>query len=131
MKHTPGPWKIITEEHVAGTEYFIRSTAHDQSICIIKSYEYIVEHMGQDGKELGENAEANAKLIAAAPENTECNIFWANKIDEILKVFRRYQNPNTEPQQHEALQQLIELLDNSELKKKIIESQAAIKKATS
>lgn len=63
-RHTPGPWKAIPEPlfngmHVAGRGPCIRA-GH---LCIAK-----VDRISASGRKRCEEGEANARLIAAAPE---------------------------------------------------------------
>jgi hypothetical protein len=56
MKHTPGPWKVIKNPNI----HKIHFGMIDSEKCSIGSVSYETE-----------NAEANAKLIAAAPDLLE------------------------------------------------------------
>lgn len=58
MKHTPGPWMVMDGTYSFGTEL---------GVCEVET-EYFVAGIVADIPELKEQAEANARLIAAAPE---------------------------------------------------------------
>lgn len=53
-KHTPGPWEIIHTEKNPGKVDQIHVGKPDYTVCRVMAY--------------GENAMANARLIAAAPD---------------------------------------------------------------
>ena len=57
-KHTPGPWEVLVKERVgAPTVYIVRDRNADELIRLSDKY--------------FSNADANARLIAAAPELLE------------------------------------------------------------
>ena len=65
-KHTPGPWQVM------GGERLVWVSAHlagPSDICDL--YHYSAKAPENDGFVLKENAEANAHLIAAAPDLLE------------------------------------------------------------
>ena len=61
MEHTPGPWRILESEWNGADHYIISGYGADTS-CICKMTE--------------DNEEANAQLIAAAPELLEACEEW-------------------------------------------------------
>lgn len=71
-KHTPGPWTLMPLAGKDGMRYVWREAPYPGGECIARVSAAITS---QDEKTLGypwcdrqENAEANARLIAAAPE---------------------------------------------------------------
>ncbi len=73
MPHTPGEWTVFTEE-----AYWPGIDTPKQSIIVFG--EYGDSDLGVQG-ETKEEAYANARLIAAAPNLLESLIALANKID--------------------------------------------------
>ena len=63
MTHTPGPWKTIIE-----AEGFAGSTTGKDFGIIDSDYNIIAEAFHQLDDDLFADAEANARLIAAAPD---------------------------------------------------------------
>lgn len=77
-KHTPGGWKVVPEEFTEDGRYFAPEIASDSdgtrgvSICTIR--------IGIEG------ADANARLIAAAPELLEALIECADRLERCAKA---------------------------------------------
>ena len=71
MKHTPGPWKI---EIIDNTEFSIEPM----------NYLLIVSGAREEG--FTEEEEANAKLIAAAPEQHQALLDVEKEIQMLLKI---------------------------------------------
>ena len=70
MKHTPGPWKVREPDHfVDGLAHMVVSE-HPQ-----EGYWHIAEMGAHNGRA---ESEANARLIAAAPEMLEALIVLLN-----------------------------------------------------
>jgi len=62
MSHTPGPWHAIIDNE-GDVTYVTADSANDRDICDFY-------HVSREGSQTypKENAEANARLVAAAPE---------------------------------------------------------------
>ena len=66
MSHTPGPWKLVTREHVHA---IVPKFGHDVTWVPTKGHK---EHGSIAGRERSDDELlANAKLIAAAPDLLE------------------------------------------------------------
>jgi hypothetical protein len=74
MAHTPAPWKIDFVEHLGCTSYMLNET---------------------QGGEFGEEAEANARLIEAAPDLLAAAAQAWNLLDSVAFV--------SEPGDHDAV----------------------------
>lgn len=73
MEHTPGPWKYVPHDTLPGGTIVAPNNRHDDGLS------EIVAHL------LYKNCEANAQLIAAAPELLEA----AKHAEEQLAFIRR------------------------------------------
>lgn len=77
-KHTPGPWKVNADEY--GNVLGVRAT-NDATICQIN---WMIRKRG------GLQAEANARLIAAAPEMLEA-LRLVMSDDRLMNAMKREQ----------------------------------------
>ena len=78
MKHTPEPWKVdtITEEQ----DYLIVNDTGLKSICLVHNH----SNTASDPEEAEREAEANARLIVAAPDLLEGARFAVKAIRDAI-----------------------------------------------
>lgn len=122
-KFTPGPW-FQMGSHLNDEVVYV-ATGDQKYIATI--------HNMRDGKDNPEKiieSEANAKLISAAPENTESNIYLTRLVLNCITVLQRHILPDGGLSDAAAMSQLYGLLDNQEIVNRLKLSEAAIKKAT-
>jgi len=83
-KHTPGPWKVDTQERSDGDAIAVFPSIGGVCICevVARSGE------GRSNPIIQETAEANARLIAAAPELLEALKGCAAMLAECAKQHR-------------------------------------------
>lgn len=74
LKHTPGLWKVIGEN-----KNIVKAEERDGEKWKIL---YIFGRPWSDNKQLQEESQANARLIAAAPEMLECLIEMVTYLDK-------------------------------------------------
>lgn len=72
---------------------------------------------------------ANMNLIAAAPENTESNIYMTDTVNKCIDVLQRHILPDSTLTAEDAINELYGILDNAEIVEMLNLSKAAINKA--
>jgi hypothetical protein len=124
-KHTPGPWQAMYSTPIGGESALavLPGTAKEGEIVtpICKVSPESLEN---------ETDRANALLIAAAPENTESNIYMTGVVEKCIAVLQEYIVPDSKLDSWNAINELLGILDNAEIVKGLEFSKTAIAKAT-
>jgi hypothetical protein len=82
--HTPGPWKIVYSDG-SGPEYI---TASNQSIATLRWGCSCCKDTPDSFDDMSEEEQANARLIAAAPELLEALEFCYTWLENMRHEFR-------------------------------------------
>lgn len=80
-KHTPGPWRVSTPDHTSGATMI--QAADGTIIC-----SRVMAHDGSNDDI--EAAEANARLVAAAPELLEALELAKLAVENAIRLCRRH-----------------------------------------
>lgn len=80
-KHTPGPWRTGTRER---GRFCVYSEEHGRGICVMSNTQKVTPEQTAKYGEHGDNltADANARLIAAAPELLQCLITLVKMVED-------------------------------------------------
>lgn len=100
-KHTPGPWRSLGPTQVNGPIGVVKDTSIGKIEC---TYDVATVHRASKSTEYGglEQAEANARLIAAAPEMYELlHAIWAKT------------DPSKDPKTCRAIANLLDRIDQT------------------
>jgi len=121
--HTPGPWQVKHSE--SKPAFNVIGSVLGGKYKIARCPYVLISNPVIDEREMKE-AEANARLIASAPESTESNIYMTGIVKKCIAVLQSYLVPDSKLDAVSALHEIFMILDNAEIVEKLKLSDQAI-----